>query len=258
MILTGDSWLPLAAGASTAAFFLFLTAKLFVPAALGGVIALAAIMNWLWATDRAALDAKVDIGDGLRLPLYVAGPLSHSWWGTIVLILVDATVFASLLFSFFYLWTVTPGAWPPSPHRLPEGMWTVLSAALWLSSSGAIGWGRRALEKSRTAAFSAALLVAVALMFAAIGTQLYGQWQTGLGPKAHAYGAVVYAAIAYQALHVVVLLVMVLYTLARASRGLLSRERRVTFDNTRLMWHYMAGQGIAALLAIEVLPRFLG
>jgi hypothetical protein len=38
---------------------------------------------------------------------------------------------------------------------------------------------------------------------------------------------------------------------------LLDRERRVTFDNTRLFWHYMVGQGLAGILLVHGASRWL-
>jgi cytochrome c oxidase subunit I+III len=54
-----------------------------------------------------------------------------------------------------------------------------------------------------------------------------------------------------------VLLVMGAYTMARLRCGMLDATRRVTFDNTRLLWHYTVAQGIVILAAIEVLPRMV-
>src|SRR5688572_18252144 len=69
-VLPGWSFLPLVAGVGTAAFFLLLTVKLVVPAFVGGAIALAAMLKWMWETDRGATIPPVDIGGGLRLPVY--------------------------------------------------------------------------------------------------------------------------------------------------------------------------------------------
>jgi cytochrome c oxidase subunit I+III len=66
------------------------------------------------------------------------------------------------------------------------------------------------------------------------------------------------AILAYQALHAVLLVIMGAYTLARSRCGLVSAVRRVTFDNTRLMWHYTAAQGVAAVVLLDLLPRVLG
>ena len=53
------------------------------------------------------------------------------------------------------------------------------------------------------------------------------------------------------------MLLMIAYTLARARSGLLHARRRVTFDNTRLLWHYTVAQGLAALAIVHVVPRWL-
>lgn len=103
-----------------------------------------------------------------------------------------------------------------------------------------------------------AAIVAVALMSCALGVDIYGQWETGLDPQRHAYAAVISAALAYQGLHVVILFIMAAYMLARLACGLLDRTRRVTFDNTRLLWHYMVGQGLVGLAAFHAMPRLLG
>ena len=47
---------------------------------------------------------------------------------------VDATVFASLVFSYFYLWTVTPATWPPPGTPLPAIEWPMAAALGWLAS----------------------------------------------------------------------------------------------------------------------------
>jgi len=259
MVLTNDSWLPLVAGAGTAAFFLLLTVKLVVPAMIGGIVAMGALFMWLWETDRGVHAKLADIGGGIRIPINMSGPGSHSWWAMVVLMLVDGTVFASLLFSFFYLWTVTPGTWPPAGFSLPPGAWPVAAVAAWLASSATMEWARRLLSRDASrSALTLAILASIVLMLAAIGADAYGQWHSGTRPQAHAYGAVVYAALAYQAFHVAVLLIMAAYTLARSWSGLLNARRCATFENTRIFWHYMVGQAIVAIFVLNVLPRLSG
>jgi cytochrome c oxidase subunit I+III len=254
LILPGWSLLPLIAGAGTAAFFLFLTVKMVWPAAVGGAIALGAMLRWMWENDRGAFHPPVDIGDGIRLPVYASGPASTSWWAMVVLMLVDATVFASLVFSFFYLWTVND-AWPPAGITLPAGQWPIVSGLAWLLSSALMVGAGRALEPRRRAMLTAALAGATVLMLAAFSADLRAWWQAGLRPSEHAYAAVVCAVLAWQGLHAAVLLVMGGYTLARSWCGLLDATRRVTFDNTRLFWHYTVAQGLAGLLLIHGTAR---
>ena len=114
-----------------------------------------------------------------------------------------------------------------------------------------------AVRRARRAGFCAAVGGAVALMLVAFGADVYGLWDSGLRPDVHAYGAAVYAVSAWQGLHVGALLIMTCYTVARRLRGQLDSIRRVTFDNTWLLWNYMTAQGIAGILLVHAVPRWL-
>jgi cytochrome c oxidase subunit I+III len=252
LVLTGDSWLPFVAGLGTAAFFLLLTAKLHVAAAIGGVVALAAILRWLWETDPGAIRGPVDIGDGLHLPVYVSGRHSHSTWAMGVLLLVDATIFASLVFSWFYLWTQSQGPWPPAPSALPAWHTSVAVAALWIASGAALVWAGRLLHRRL---FTEAVLAGAVCAVAA--TALHWSVYADIDPAAHGYGALVYAGLALQALHALVAIAMGAYTLARRYSGRLDAARRVTFDNTCIFWLYTSAQGAALVLVLEAAPRLV-
>jgi cytochrome c oxidase subunit I+III len=256
LIVPGPSWLPLVAGAGTAAFFLLLTVKMVLPAIAGGIVGLGAMLMWLWQSDRGATHAPVDIGGGIKLPVYASGPVSHSWWAMVVLMTVDATVFASLLFSYSYLTMAVADACPPAGVTLPGLGWPAAAALGWIAGSLAFEFAKQKL--GRNFPMNIALIAAIALMLGAFGSDLYAQWQSGLRPDAHAYGALVYTFIAWQGFHVCVLLVMACYTLARSCCGMLDATRRVTFDNTRLFWHYMTAQGLASLALVHLAPRLAG
>jgi len=102
------------------------------------------------------------------------------------------------------------------------------------------------------------LLVAFPLMAGGLAVDLFGQWQTGLRPEEHSYGAVVYTVIGVQGVYVVALTLMAFYTIARSLAGMLDGVRRVTFDNTMLFWHYMTAQGLVGLAVIHFFPRLIG
>jgi cytochrome c oxidase subunit I+III len=256
VVLPRDGWTPLLAAAATAAFFLLLTVKLVALAAATGAFGLAMLLRWLWATDRGPTQPPVDIGDGIRVPVYLTGSRSHSWWGMVVLILVAAATWASLLFSYFYLWTVA-AEWPPATQRLPGWGWPAAAGAAWAASSGLIFGASRALAAEATTRFRGCLAAGLVAMLGALALDVAGQWHAGLAPTGHGYGASVAAAIVVQGFFVATLVVMAGYSLARSWRGLLSATRRVTFDNTLLLWHYAAAQAVIGLAALHALPRWL-
>jgi cytochrome c oxidase subunit I+III len=256
--LPGYGWTPLLAGLGTAVFFLSLTVKLFVLAAAGAVIAFVSLFKWLWESDPKPTGKRYDVGGGVRLPDYVSGPQSHAWWAMIVLVLVDGAIFASLVFSFFYLWTVAPRGWPPPGFEPPMLGASAAAAVGWVLSGGALALANRLLKRIESrVAFSATLAIAVLLAAAAFALNLNALSGSGLRPGEHSYTAVMYTLLAWQGLHVVLLALMAAYTIARSWAGLLSNAHRVTFDNTRVMGWYTVAQGAASLLVIHS-TRVLG
>ncbi len=257
MPMPGPHWGHFLAGLFTAAHFLMLTVQLYWLSIVPGVLAIASVLWWLWDLDKGADHPPQDIGGGIRVPVYVQGPRNHAWWATVVLLLVDGTAFACLMFTYLFLWTVSPDVWPADSAALPSLWWLAGGVALWALASGAMAWASRALRENRHWTVRLCLLAGLVLAAAGIVTDATAQIQTGLKGAESAYGAAVYVLVAYQGFHVAVLLLMALYTLARSACGLIGAERRVTFDNTMLFWQYTCAQGVLALLLVHLFPRLI-
>jgi cytochrome c oxidase subunit I+III len=244
-------WAPLIAAWFTAGFFLLLTVKLVVPAVLCGVIAVAGILRWAWGLDRAPA-RDVDIGGGIRLPTYMSGPRSQAWWAMVVLMLVSASIFGCAVFSYLYLWTVSPQVWP---QDLPELAWPLIAGALAVASSAAFGLANLQLKRDNIRMMSAAVVAAVVLILAAFGALLAAHW--ALSPSESAYGAIVYLIVSLAGFYGMVVVAMALFVLARAARGMVDAVRRVTFDNARLFWHYTVAQTLVGLILVHGFPRLI-
>ena len=258
--MPGPSWATLLAAFFTAAFFLLLTVKLVTPALACGVIAVAMVLWWLWDTDPGPTHPPVDIGGGIRLPVYATGPVSHAWWAMVVLMLVGGTLFACLLFSYVFLWVTNPSFWPAADALPPIG-WPVLAAAFYAASSIAIATASRLLGRGpgrSAAAFNLVLFAAMPLLIAAFTTDLWAHWQTGLRAPKSGYAAAVYMIVGLQGFYTGVLSIMLAYTLARSLTGRLNAVRRSTFDNTMLLWHFGVAQGLAGLAIVTLFPRLVG
>jgi cytochrome c oxidase subunit I+III len=258
--MPGPSWSHLIAAAGTAGFFLLLTIKQVHLALACGVIAIGACIFWAWHLDRPS-QGEVEVAKDLRLPTYIAGPLSHSWWAMVVLMLVGASLYVSYVFSYLYLWTVSPEVWAPTgAPDLPGLSYPTLSALMLVLGTGAMAWcGRILPEPGRRHWGGIALLViAAALMAGAVALEIRGHWQTGLRPSASSYGAMVYMASVLQAQVSFAVVVLGLFALGRLTTRQLDRVRRVTFDNAALLYYYAAGQGLFGLLLVHGFPRTLG
>ena len=242
-------WAPVLAAWFTAAFFMLLTFKLVLAAAACGAIALAALFHWAWSLDPPADHPPVEIGGGVRLPVYCSGPDSQAWWAMVILMLVSGSLYGCLVFSYLYLWTVSPQVWPAAA---PPAAYAAVAAALLLAGSGAVGLANRAVARSGDCRW---LLLAVPLLAAAVLVSIAAQ--RDLSPQESAYGAIVHALLAVDAFFAAVAVVLSLFAVARRLAGRADRERRVTFDNARLFWHYTVAQSLVGLALVHGFPRWV-
>jgi heme/copper-type cytochrome/quinol oxidase subunit 3 len=246
-------WAPLIAAWFTAAFFMLLTVKLVAAAFVCGALAIGALLHWGWALDPKPLAEPVDIGGGIRLPAYMSGPSSQSWWAMVVLMLVAGAMYACVLFTYLYLWTVSPGLWPP-PDALPALWRPAAVALLLLSSSAAIGIAGRRLAAGGSVAWGIAAAVVLFVSAFVLDAASHAQ----LAPSSSAYAAAVYLVLSFEGFFGVVVITLALFALARHFAGRLDAQRRVTFDNARLYWHYTVAQSLLGLALVHGFARALG
>jgi len=257
--MPGPGWSHVLAAVFTAACFLMLTVKWVTPALASGVLAVACCLVWAWRLDPGPGKGPVEIGGGLRLPTYVSGPRSHGWWATVVLMLVGAALYLSYLFSYLYLWTVSPEVWAPANAALPGPVWPLASAALLLLAAGLWWLAGRALPANGGRPWIALLLLlaGTAALAAAVGTELWSHWQVGLRPDDSGYAAMVFMGSALNGQVVAAVVVMALFVVARLLARRTDRERRNVFDYTALLAWYGVGQALLGLLLLHGFPRLV-
>jgi len=248
-------WAPVVAAWFTAAFFMLLTVKLVVAGVICGLVAVAAMLHWAWELDPAPLAAPIDVGGGLRLPAYMSGPQSQAWWAVVVLLLVSASLYGCAVFSYLYLWTVSPQIWP-SAAQLPALGYPLGEAAALLASSAALGIAGRRLLAGQRGAMTVWLAAGLLLLVAAVAAELYGQRTQP--PAGSAYAAAVHLLGWLGAFQASVVVTLVLFVLARAATGRLDAVRRVNFDNARLFWHYTVGQTLVGIVLVHGFGRVAG
>ncbi len=251
--IPGPSWWPLLGAVFTAIFFFMLTVKWMLPAYVTGVAAVACIIRWMWDTEPAP-KGRADIGGGLVLPTHMTGPQSHSWWATVILLLVCGTSFACLVFSYLFLWTTREDFFTPANLTLPAFGWPLVSVLLYALSAALLAIAGRRLGENH-ASMRGAIVLALAALIAAGGVDLYAFTMFGPSPTGSSHGAMISAIVWFQLLFVAIIAVMAGFTLAKSWAGLLDRVRRASFDNTMLIWRYTVVQGIIALAIFHLFPR---
>jgi cytochrome c oxidase subunit I+III len=259
--MPGPGWSPFIAAVFTAAFFLLLTIKAVTIALVCAVVAVGAMLAWTWGLDPGPSKGRVDIGAGLRLPTYMSGPSSHSWWAMIVLVLVATSLYGAYVFAYLYLWIVSPEVWAPAGSpALPSLAWPLGGAALIVVGTASMWLAGRLLPEpgGRSPAMPLFNALGALCLAGAVAVEIWGHVRSGLRPDENSYGAMVYMQSVVNGQIAFALLIMIGFSVARYCAGLLDRERRVSFDNGAVLYYYAAGQALFGLLLIHGFPRVAG
>ena len=113
-----------------------------------GITAVIAIVVWLWQSDNPPHADSAEIADGVFPPVGGHGGPSHAFWAMIILLLVDVSVFASLVFAHVHV-SMAAEICPPPGAALPDWRWPLASAALLVAGSAAMTVAQLAMGKHR-------------------------------------------------------------------------------------------------------------
>ena len=251
--VAGPTFLTLWAALFTGGAFILPVFGHYLAAGASGAIAIALVLAWLW-TGTATIPEKAhkDVGLGLVLPLYRSGSESVGWWAMFITMIGDMAAFASLVFGYFFFWTVHED-FPPGPDAGPGVAWPSLALALALAAWAATLLARRWNGRDAAAAFYGAVAFAAACAIASAAALLIGPRSAGMDPVAHVYPATVWLLSGWAAVHVVAGVVMQLYCLARRACGRMTARHDIDIHNVALYWHFAA---ITVLVTVAVLAGF--
>jgi len=252
--LPGPSFVPLLAALALGGFFAFGTFHLWWLALGSSVVAVGLILHWLW-TGTAGRPEKTlkDVGLGTKVPLYLSGPGSTGYWALFITMLADVTAYVSLVFGYFFFWTVHDD-FPPPAAAGPGVVWPAAGAALiagaWWLTLKARTWN----AQNRTKLFHGGLAAALLLGGAGALSLLAGPYTTGMDPTTHSYPATVWILVIWTAVHVAPGLLMHAYCLARRAAGRMTAEHDIDIHNVVLYWHFVLLMSLVTALVAAGFP----
>jgi cytochrome c oxidase subunit I len=249
----GPTFVTLWAAVFTGGAFIFPVFGQYVAAGVSAVLALVTILAWLW-TGTALVPEKPskDVGLGLTLPLYASGQASVGWWAMFITMIGDMTAFASLVFGYFFFWTVHED-FPADPAMGPGLPWPALALALAISAWAATVLARRLNRRASGTGFHLAAAGAVLLALASGAALFAGPWLAGMDPTRHAYDATVWLLVGWTVAHIALGVVMQLYCVARRAAGRMTAEHDIDIHNVTLYWHFVA---ITVLVTVATIAGF--
>ena len=251
--LGGPTFVTLWAALTLGGFFIFGTFHLWWPALASAVAAVGVLWYWMW-TGTAAIPRthEKDVGLGVTLPLYASGSRSVGWWAMFITMLADLTAFASLVFGYFFYWTIHDD-FPPGPASGPGVFWPSVAAGLLVGAWALTTFARRWNRSDRGRLFHAALATAASLAAAGGTALLAGPWLTALDPKANVYAATVWVLVWWTVFHVAVGIIMHAYCVARRLAGRMTARHDMDIVNVGLYWHFVA---ITVVITVAVIAGF--
>lgn len=179
---------------------------------------------------------------------------SSGWWGMVLVIAAEATLFLLLLATYFYLRFKTSSAWPPG-GRDPALAKPLIATLLLVASSIPLALAARAADRLDRLTIRLALLAGVLLGVAFLIFQdvLIHQSLDRFGPRDNAYGSIYYALLGLHAAHVAAGVLLALWACVRSMR--FDRMAIVTVKVTTLYWHFVNVVAVLVFLVLYLSPR---
>ena len=196
------------------------------------------------ATEAAAV-ARVERGRLAR---------PNGWWGIAVFVATEATLFGTLVGSYFYL-RFNAAKWPPPGVPEPKLTLPLVLTGLLVATSIPVQLAVVAASRGRLAPARAALLLAAVVQAGYLGMQLhlFVHDSHEFPPSGSAYSSSYFTLLGAHHLHVLVGILLSLWILLRTATGL-TEYRMNGLRAIGFYWHFVNVLAIAVVLT-QLSPR---
>jgi cytochrome c oxidase subunit III len=183
------------------------------------------------------------------------GARPSGWWGMVLLIATEATLFSLLLATYFYLRFTSTTGWPPGGLADPKILEPLLATLVLVVAVVPFAWASAAADRLRPTTVQLALAVGIVLGVGFLVFQ-YVLVQESLDrfrPETNAYGSIFYTLTGLHYVHVAAGVLLSLWALARTWR--FDRTAVVTVRVTALYWYFLAVVAALVFLTLYLSPR---
>ena len=189
------------------------------------------------------------------LPVEPEARHSSGWWGALIAILTEATLFAALLAAYFYLRLRAP-AWPIHIVERPALMLPAVGLGVLVASSVTAWDAGRALRKGRGGRVLVMLSVTIALGVVFLVLQTIDFREKHFGVDTDATGTMYYTVVGLHTAHVVAGLLMLAFVLVRAARAPSRALTARSVEIVTLYWHFVDAVWVAVFVSLIASERW--
>jgi len=179
---------------------------------------------------------------------------ANGWWGIVVFVATEATLFGTILGSYFYL-RFNAAHWPPPGVPEPKLTLPLTLTGILVATSVPMLLSSAAARTGRAAAVRGWLLLAMVVQGGYLAMQLHlFAHDLGLVPPGRsAYGSIYFTMLGAHDAHVAAGILLDAWLLLRLLGGL-TRYRLVGLQATTFYWHFVNALALA-VVAVQLSPR---
>jgi cytochrome c oxidase subunit 3 len=186
------------------------------------------------------------------LPVGSESKRSGGWWGMLALIATEGSLFAYLLFAYFYLASQTEQHWPP--EGLPVLFMPGINTLILLTSSACVWASERCIQLRQLYWALAAMALALILGVCFVAIQLNEWSKLTYDMATNLYGSLYFTITGFHMLHVIVGLVILAALLLWMALGYFDHRRYAAVTIGGLYWHFVDVVWLFVFTTFYLLP----
>lgn len=192
--------------------------------------------------------------DATHFSRFHSGSDAPIWWGIIGLILIEMSVVAAFVISYFYLVMINP-SWPPIGHPASELLWPTASVVILLMSCVTMYLASKAINRDRITAFVTHTSISVALACSVLVIR-WQQFQTfDFRWDEHVYGSLVWTISGFHFLHVVSAAIGTAVVATLGALKFFNSKQRIAIVVDTMYWNFVGLAWIPFYLVLYIVPR---
>jgi len=172
----------------------------------------------------------------------------NGWWGMAIFVATEATLFGTLIGTYFYLRFTNP-SWPPAGVPEPKVLAPLLLTAALVATSIPVQVAYNAARRDRVRLAQLALILALVVQAAYLVLQLrlFVDDLDAFSPNASSYASIYFTLVGAHHFHVVVGMLLEAWLVLRLVSGL-TRYRLVGLQATAFYWHFVNVLAVVVVL----------
>jgi cytochrome c oxidase subunit 3 len=188
-------------------------------------------------------------------PLPVGSKSHHAsgWWGMLTIVATEASLFAYLLFSYYYTAAHATNPWPTG--GAPDLKLAIPGTIILLAGSFVMAWGEHGIRKGQNGRLATSLIFSVLLALLFLGIQFWEWFHKPFALDYDAYSSLYFVITGFHMAHVAVGVVMLLVVLLWTLLGMFDARRHSAVSIAVIYWHFVTIVWLFVFFTFYISPR---